>query len=94
MGHVYVRWILFSSPPNGPCVCPLDPLLLATKWAMCMSVGSSLPTASSALSGYIGLYTCVRSNARVASAARVSYTETMRVAMCSGEEMDLEGDAT
>jgi H(+)-translocating pyrophosphatase len=38
----------------------------------------------SALAGYIGLYICVRSNARVASAARVSYTETMRVAMVAG----------
>lgn len=38
----------------------------------------------SGLAGYIGLWVCVRANARVASAARVSYADTMRTCMLSG----------
>eukprot|EP00937_MAST-01D_sp_MAST-1D-sp2_P005686 g5686.t1 len=38
----------------------------------------------SACAGYIGLYVCVRANARVASAARTSYRECMRTALLSG----------
>ena len=38
----------------------------------------------SALAGYTGLYICVRANARVAAAAKVSFQSTMQVAMVSG----------
>lgn len=38
----------------------------------------------SALAGYIGLFICVRANARVAAAAKVSFQETMQIAMVSG----------
>jgi H(+)-translocating pyrophosphatase len=38
----------------------------------------------SALAGYTGLYICVRANARVAAAAKVSFQSTMKIAMVSG----------
>jgi H+-translocating diphosphatase len=38
----------------------------------------------SACSGYVGLWICVRSNVRVASAARTSYKECMRTALLAG----------
>jgi hypothetical protein len=38
----------------------------------------------SAMSGYIGLYICVRANARVASAARTSFRSCMQVALIAG----------
>jgi Na+/H+-translocating membrane pyrophosphatase len=38
----------------------------------------------SAMAGYTGLFICVRANARVAAAAKVSFQSTMQVAMVSG----------
>jgi Na+/H+-translocating membrane pyrophosphatase len=54
--------------------------------AMAVTVASSFLFGAffSALAGYTGLYICVRANARVAAAAKVSFRHTMQVAMVSG----------
>ena len=52
--------------------------------AIVVSVSFLFGAFFSALAGYTGLYICVRANARVAAAAKVSFRSTMQVAMVSG----------
>lgn len=58
----------------------ISPSVMATVTVFCFVFGALC----SSLAGYVGLYVCVRANARVAGAARRSFKDAMQISLLSG----------